>query len=196
MQARISGSCPIARRRSSGLAGALTPLGARRALLKRWHLEGPPYPGDMSHPSDDILSLRRAVAHPCATWDISPGYGVLGDLVGRGFDSKRAGQMRRRATAIDPLAVFGLRSSVRAGSHGTAGCQARQPRERSDAPDAPKDVVLPHWGSSGTWMCRARELRQDADVSDDPQCGRTAAPSGADDHPNASRDRGGALRSR
>ena len=61
---------------------------------------------------DDVLSLLRAVAHPCATWDISPGYGVLGDLVGRGFDSKRAGQMRRRATAIDPLAVFGLRSSV------------------------------------------------------------------------------------
>ena len=104
-----------------------------------------------------------------------------------GFDRKSAaGATRcRHCRAVEPPAVFRLPSSVGARSHWTVMCHAGQPGDRSAAPNAPKDVVLPHWGSSGTWMCRARELRQDADVSDDPQCGRTAAPPGADDAPQA-----------
>ena len=117
----------------------------------------------------------------------SPGHGVLREREGRGFDRKSAaGATRcRHCRAVEPPAVFRLPSSVGARSHWTVMCHAGQPGDRSAAPNAPKDVVLPHWGSSGTWMCRARELRQDADVSDDPQCGRTAAPPGADDAPQA-----------
>ena len=97
----------------------------------------------------------------------------------------KAGLARRRAATVEPSShprpsVFRLPSSVKAGAPRSFGRHARQPRDRSAAPNVPKDAVLPHWGASGTWMCRARELRQDAYVSDDPQCGRTAAPSGAD----------------
>ena len=116
-------------------------------------------PGIWTTPRDDILSLRGAVAPPCATWSSSPGSDVLRERAGHGFAQRSKASLK---PAVFPVAVQG--------------------NYRSHAPNAPKDAVLPHWGSSGTWMCRARELRQDADVSDDPQCGRTAAPSGADDH--------------
>ena len=52
---------------------------------------------------DDVLSLRRAVAHPCATWDIGPGYGVLRGRQGRGFDRRRREQsLKLRGQRIPP----------------------------------------------------------------------------------------------
>ena len=164
----------------------------RRTLLKRWHLlrapyplmkrrlrRGPPYPGDMSHPSG---------RHPVFTKGRGTSMCHLGHIprARRPFANVKivASIVRGdwRDAVLPPSsgrATRGHLSSAKAGAHRSDGCHAGQPRERSAAPNAPKDVVLPHWGSSGTWMCRARELRQDADVSDDPQCGRTAAPSGA-----------------
>ena len=178
----------------------------RRTLLKRWHIlrapyplmkrrlrRGPPYPGDMSHPSG---------RHPVFTQGSGTSMCHLGHIPraqrpSRTYRSWLRSEKQTRATpyyrrrAVEPSSrpwssvfrlpssVFRLPSSVKAGSHLAVGCDARQPGDRSAAPNAPKDAVLPHWGSSGTWRCRARELRPDADVSDDPQCGRTAAPSGA-----------------
>ena len=155
-------------------------LRGRHSLSKRWHLAGPPFPGDMSHPSG---------RHPVFTKGRGTSMCHLGHIprARRPFANVKVVASIVRADWRDAVlppssgrATRGHLSSAQAGAQRPDGCHARQPGDRSAAQHAPEDAVLPHWGSSGTWMCRARELRQDADVSDDPQCGRTAAPSGAD----------------
>ena len=124
--------------------------------------KGPPHPGGMAHPSG---------RHPVFTKGRGTSMCHLGHIprARRPFANvKVVASIVKAPGKCDGVlprsilwrsSVFGLRSSVRAGSHRTVGCEARQPRERSAAQHAPKDAVLPYWGSSGTWRCRAREMR-------------------------------------
>ena len=125
---------------------------------------------------DDVLSLRRAVAHPCATWAIALGYGNLRQRAGHGSDRK--GHAWRLHAIADQQSRH-TDTAMDAEPHRYAGCRTTQGDDRSHVPNAPKDAALSPWGSSGTRMCRGRELRQDAGASDDPHGGRAAAPSEA-----------------
>ena len=114
---------------------------------KRRLRKGPPCPGERAHPSGRHPVFTRVVAHPCATWALSPGHGVLGDLRGGGFD--RWGDCGSSAS----LSPF----------HDFCGvlyrCESRATIEATPSTRR-KDAVLSPWGSSGTGMCRGRELRQ------------------------------------
>ena len=156
----------------------------RRSLSRRWHVSGPPCAvqalapcgaaipcpsagtlrgrrtlGICPTPRDDILSLLRAVAHPCATWDTAL---IEGEPRARRpsrtyrswlrSEKQTRARLYYRRPIVEPPAVFRPPSSVKAASDRTAVCQGGQPRDRSAAPNAPKDAVLPQGGSSGTWM--------------------------------------------
>ena len=51
---------------------------------------------------DDLLSLLRAVARPCATWALSPGYDGLRKRTDHGFDYATVPNVRqgRRSVAM------------------------------------------------------------------------------------------------
>ena len=86
---------------------------------------GPPCPGGGAHPSGRHPVFTRVVAHPCATWAIFPGHGVLGELQGRGFDQR--GDLGKGQA----VAVFRLLHSSRQPD------RSKRCNDRSHAPDAP-----------------------------------------------------------
>ena len=79
----------------------------------------------MAHPSGRHPVFTRVVAHPCATWAIFPGHGVLGELQGRGFDQR--GDLGKGQA----VAVFRLLHSSRQPD------RSKRCNDRSHAPDAP-----------------------------------------------------------
>ena len=49
---------------------------------------------------DDLLSLLRAVAHPCATWALSPGYDGPRKRTDHGFDYEVDPHVRRGRRSV------------------------------------------------------------------------------------------------